>query len=256
MASCAHCRVREGPSERSAVTRAASQLALANAGPGMPRRIRSGRRRRAGRRSDGLSSPALSRRQRGHRPSRRLAKRRELGLVRYQGNQRLREGLAVGQRMARDGSLLELSHAAQPAGSARTQTRMRLGERARTRDSAGPVRHRIAARLAALGFAGDLSGYLHDRYDRQLLPVLVIARELGVGNAAFRRCSTRQGCSGAGPVAGQLGVSPSRRSATAPTAESAVPAQPSSGSPVTSACLIAPSKGDGPGVHSSGLARP
>ena len=125
-------------------------------------------------RSTALCSPAVT------------TKRRELGLVRYQGNQRLREGLAVGQRMARDGSLLELSHAAQPAGSARPETRMRLGERARTRDSAGPVRHRIASRLAALGFAGDLSGYLHDRYDRQLLPILAIARELGVGNARIQ----------------------------------------------------------------------
>jgi hypothetical protein len=43
-----------------------------------------------------------------------------------------------------------------------------------------------------LGFAGDLSGYLHDRYDRQLLHILAIARELGWATPASRRCSTRQ----------------------------------------------------------------
>ncbi len=53
--------------------------------------------------------------------------RRQLGLQRYAANPRLRDGLAVGQAMARSGELLELSHAAQPAGSARTETRRRGG---------------------------------------------------------------------------------------------------------------------------------
>jgi predicted transcriptional regulator len=40
-----------------------------------------------------------------------LVRRRELGLDRYAGNSRLRAGLATGQKMARSGQLLELSHA-------------------------------------------------------------------------------------------------------------------------------------------------
>jgi hypothetical protein len=41
--------------------------------------------------------------------------------------------------------------------------------------------------LAALGFADDLGGYLRDAYERRRLPVLVLARELGVGNARIQR---------------------------------------------------------------------
>ena len=38
------------------------------------------------------------------------------------------------------------------------------------------------ARLVELGFGGDLQGFLRDRYNEQLHPVLKIAGELGVGN--------------------------------------------------------------------------
>ncbi len=44
--------------------------------------------------------------------------RRQLGVRRCAENTRLREGLKLGQAMARSGELLELSHAAQPVGSA------------------------------------------------------------------------------------------------------------------------------------------
>jgi hypothetical protein len=100
-----------------------------------------------------------------------VERRRQLGVARYLSNQRLRSGLAVGQQMARDGF-----------GTA-------------ARDSAGPEARRLAARLTALGFTDDLAGYLHDRYDRQLRPVLAIAREFGVGNARSSGCSTTPGCS-------------------------------------------------------------
>ncbi len=114
------------------------------------------------------------------------AQRRELGLARYRHNKRPREGLAVGQQMARSGELLALSHAAQPVGSARTQTRLRATERAAARDTVTPVALRVEARLAELGFPGDLRGYLRHRYDQLLLPALTIARELGVGNARIQ----------------------------------------------------------------------
>jgi hypothetical protein len=70
-------------------------------------------------------------------------RRRELGRERYTRNLRLREGLAVGQQMARSGRLLELSHAAQPAGSARAEARRRAGERT------APLHERTAAASAA-----------------------------------------------------------------------------------------------------------
>ena len=118
-----------------------------------------------------------------------LARRRELGLDRYAGNSRLRAGLAIGQTMARSGQLLvELSHAGQPAGSARLQSRRRAGQRteptrARTKEQA---QQRLAARLVELGFPGDLPGYLRRRYLEQGWPVLRVARELGIGNPAIK----------------------------------------------------------------------
>lgn len=129
------------------------------------------------RRSTALCAPAVT------------AHRRELGLVRYERNARLREGLAVGQAMARDGSLLELSHAAQPAGAARAETRRRAAERTvplrqRTAEAAAS---RLRARLVELGFPDDLAGYLHDGYERRRLPVLTLARELGIGNARMKQ---------------------------------------------------------------------
>ncbi len=64
---------------------------------------------------------------------------------------------------------------------------IRAEERTAARDSAGPAARGLAARLDELGFADDLAGYLHDRYDRQLRPVLAIAREVGGGNARIQR---------------------------------------------------------------------
>jgi hypothetical protein len=45
---------------------------------------------------------------------------------------------------------------------------------------------RLEARLAELGFAGDLEAYLRDGYERRRLPVLALARELGVGNSRIQ----------------------------------------------------------------------
>ncbi len=117
-----------------------------------------------------------------------IERRRQLGLQRYETNARLREGLAVGQAMARSGHLLTLSHRAQPAGSARVETRRRAGERTapvRQRTSAAAV-SRLEVRLVELGFGGDLAGYLRDGYERRRMPVLALARELGVGNTRIQ----------------------------------------------------------------------
>ncbi len=95
----------------------------------------------------------------------------------------------MGQAMARSGRLLELSHRAQPTGSARAETRRRAGERTasvRQRSSAA-AQARLHARLVELGFGGDLAGYLRDGYARRRLPVLALARELGVGNTRIQR---------------------------------------------------------------------
>lgn len=117
------------------------------------------------------------------------AHRRELGRVRYERNARLREGLAVGQMISRDGRLLELSHAAQPAGAARVETRWRAAERTapQRRRTAEAADVRLQARLVELGFADDLPGYLRDGYGRRRLPVLALARELGIGNGRIKR---------------------------------------------------------------------
>jgi hypothetical protein len=47
----------------------------------------------------------------------------------------------------------------------------------------------LQVRLAELGFAGDLPGYLHDGYQRRRLPVLALAlaRELGIGNTRIKQ---------------------------------------------------------------------
>ncbi len=96
----------------------------------------------------------------------------------------------MGQAMARSGRLLELSHRAQPTGSARAETRRRAGDRrtalTRQRTSAA-AQARLHARLVELGFGDDLAGYLRDGYERRRLPVLVLARELGVGNTRIQR---------------------------------------------------------------------
>jgi hypothetical protein len=129
------------------------------------------------RRGASLCAPAL------------IERRRQLGLERYENNRPLREGLAVGQAMARSGRLLELSHRSQPAGSARAETRRRAGERTapvRQRTSAA-AESRLQARLVELGFGDDLADYLRDGYERRRLSVLALARELGVGNMRLQR---------------------------------------------------------------------
>lgn len=153
------------------------------------------------RRGTSLCAPAVTER------------RRQLGLERYGSNRRLRDGLAVGQEMARSGRLLEMSHLAQPAGSARAETRRRAGERTapvRQRTSSAAA-SRLEARLVELGFASDGDGdgdggaYLRDGYERRRLPVLALARELGVGNSRMQALLgaagvVRRGPGGAGPA--------------------------------------------------------
>ena len=139
-----------------------------------------------------------------------VERRRELGLARYAENTRLREGLAVGQAMARSGELLERSHAAQPAGSARAETRRRAAQRSepmrqRTVDAAAA---RLQTRLVELGFPDALPGYLTDRYLHRRRPVAELARELRVGNQRITQLLDEAGIArrrpgGAGPACGR-----------------------------------------------------
>jgi hypothetical protein len=118
-----------------------------------------------------------------------IERRRQLGRERYEVNRQLREGLAVGQALARSGRLLELSHRVQPAGSARVETRRRAGERTAPvrKRSAAAAQSRLDARLVELGFDNDLAGYLRDGYERRRLPVLALARELRIGNGRVQK---------------------------------------------------------------------
>lgn len=91
------------------------------------------------------------------------------GRRRYDTNAGVREGLGLGQAMARDGTLVDLGQAAQPAGS-----RTEQGRRAASRDGASPAlrahraqksaaaRERWTTRANELGF-DSLDDYLADR---------------------------------------------------------------------------------------------
>lgn len=95
--------------------------------------------------------------------------RRAEGRRRWASNDGVREGLALGQEMARSGVLYELGASAQPTGSRRAQ-----GRRAASRDGAAPAlqarrgeqsaaaRERWEVRARALGFDG-LEEYLATR---------------------------------------------------------------------------------------------
>lgn len=95
--------------------------------------------------------------------------RRAEGLRRWQTNARVRDGLAVGQAMAKSGELHDIGVAAQPAGSRRRQ-----GRHSASREGAGPAlaahradradaaRKRWDARAKELGFT-SLETYLADR---------------------------------------------------------------------------------------------
>ncbi|WP_416957788.1 MucR family transcriptional regulator [Nocardioides sp. T5] len=102
--------------------------------------------------------------------------RRAEGLRRWESNDGVRDGLAVGQAMARSGELHAIGIAAQPAGSRRRQ-----GRRAASRADAAPAlaahrsaqaddaRERWTQRAQALGF-DSLDGYLADRRATAVTP--------------------------------------------------------------------------------------
>ncbi len=95
--------------------------------------------------------------------------RRAEGRRRWQSNDRVRDGLAVGQAMAKSGELHAVGVAAQPAGSRRQQ-----GRRAASRSDAAPAlaahragqaedaRNRWEQRAGALGF-DSLEDYVAER---------------------------------------------------------------------------------------------
>ena len=127
-----------------------------------------------------LAAPALAQR------------RRDEGKRRWATNAGVRDGLALGQQMARSGVLYELGAAAQPAGARRPQGRVPA-----TREGASPAlrahRERRTARAYAcwgerargLGF-GDLEQYLTARRTEGATAHRV-RTELGCGGSVAER---------------------------------------------------------------------
>jgi hypothetical protein len=118
--------------------------------------------------------------------------RRQEGLRRWEDNPGVRDGLAVGQAMAKSGELHSIGAAAQPAGSRRRQ-----GRRAASGDHAAPAlsaaravqaaaaRRRWNERARELGYV-DLDAYLADRRSTDATPWQV-RRELGCGSPMASR---------------------------------------------------------------------
>lgn len=131
------------------------------------------------------------------------AERRAEGARRWATNTGVREGLAVGQAMARSGALYELGSAAQPSGSRRTQGRraasragaskaLRADRERRSEDA----RRRWSAAAAGLGFE-SLTEYLAQRRAVGATAHRV-REELGCGGSAAERLlrgSARRGSS-------------------------------------------------------------
>lgn len=125
-------------------------------------------------RSTGLCSPSVA------------ARRRAIGIDRYQCNENVRNGLAHGQQLARSGYLLEMSHAVQQPGTASLERRRRSGE---VTAASREVRRAAAAarrlsRVTELGF-GSERDYLIDRYVVRKWPVARIKAELEVGSSVL-----------------------------------------------------------------------
>ncbi|MDP3890490.1 MucR family transcriptional regulator [Nocardioides sp.] len=123
----------------------------------------------------------------------RLAQvRREEGLRRWESNEGVREGLAVGQEMARRGELYDLGSGAQPRGARRAQGREAATKagassalRADREARAAAARVRWAERAVALGFA-DLDAYLATRRSQGATSHTVRV-ELGCGGSVAAR---------------------------------------------------------------------
>jgi hypothetical protein len=119
-------------------------------------------------------------------------KRRVEGQRRWANNAGVRDGLAVGQQMARSGVLYELGAAAQPAGARRPQGRAaasRAGASAALRADRERrtelARARWTERARAVGFAG-LEEYLTQRRAEQVTAHRV-RTELGCGGRTAER---------------------------------------------------------------------
>jgi hypothetical protein len=123
------------------------------------------------------------------------AVRRAEGRRRWEGNEALRAGLAVGQAMARSGVLNELGAGAQPVGSRRVQGRVAASAagaspalRAHREGRSAAARARWQARAVELGFDG-LEGYLEARKGEGV-SVARVRRELRCGGSAASRLVT------------------------------------------------------------------
>jgi hypothetical protein len=125
--------------------------------------------------------------------------RRTEGLRRWETNDKVRDGLAVGQAMAKSGELHDIGVAAQPAGSRRSQGRHPASREgaapalaAHRADRAHAARQRWVARAKELGFA-SLEAYLADRRASGATPNRVrIELRLG-GNTAANLLAQDQG---------------------------------------------------------------
>ncbi|QWC83721.1 MucR family transcriptional regulator [Nocardioidaceae bacterium] len=118
--------------------------------------------------------------------------RREEGARRWADNVSVREGLAVGQAMARSGELHDLGVAAQPAGSRRSQGRVAASSagasgslRSHRRQRSESARLRWTEAAAHLGFE-SLEAYLDDRRGQDASAHRV-RKELGCGGSAAAR---------------------------------------------------------------------
>jgi ROS/MUCR transcriptional regulator protein len=118
--------------------------------------------------------------------------RREEGKRRWETNTRVRDGLAVGQAMARSGDLHAIGVAAQPAGSRRQQGRRPASGNhappalsAARAAQAAEARQRWDERARELGWA-DLETYLAGRGTDNATP-WQIRRELGCGSPMAAR---------------------------------------------------------------------
>lgn len=122
--------------------------------------------------------------------------RREEGRRRWKSNAGVRDGLAVGQEMARSGRLYELGAAAQPAGVRRPQGRRAASRegasaalRADREQRAAAARARWSERAQGLGF-GDLDAYLQTRREEGATAHRV-RTELGCGGSVAVRLLAR-----------------------------------------------------------------
>lgn len=139
--------------------------------------------------------------------------RRDEGRRRWESNGGVRAGLAVGQRMAREGVLYELGAAAQPVGSRRSQGRSAASRegaspalRAHREQQSAAARQRWRARVKELGFV-DVEDYLAVRRSDGSTAHRV-RTELGCGGSVALRLLGQVGVLGGASVSSRESAGP------------------------------------------------